>query len=251
MLDLKTDREIDIMHDCGQKLSEIARELKEMIRPGINTAEIDIKARKLFKKNKLRPAFLNYGSPPFPATICTSINEEVVHGIPSPGRVLEEGDIISVDIGGVWKGFFTDMAFTAGVGSISEEKKRLLSVTRKALESGTEKMCEEFKLFDVSWTIQQVAENAGYSVVRELVGHGIGRKLHESPQVPNYGRKGTGIKLEKGLVLAIEPMLNMGTHRIKVKDDKWTIETEDGKCSCHFENTVAVTSGGPRILTGI
>lgn len=249
MIDIKTPAEINVMHTCGQLLSEIAWELNNMVHPGITTMDMDKKARKLFKKKNVVPAFLNYGNPPFPAAICSSINQEIVHGIPSKDRVLKDGDIISIDIGGIWQGFYTDMAFTVGIGRIGKKEKDLIRVTQKALETGTSKMYTNNKLYDISWAIQQVAQKAGYSVVRDLVGHGIGRKLHESPQVPNYGKKNTGIDLQVGVVIALEPMFNAGTYKIKTKEDTWTIETADGQLSCHFENTVAITKKGPKKLT--
>jgi methionyl aminopeptidase len=249
MIDFKSSREIKIMYCGGQLLSEIAAALKEMITPGITTLEVDRKAREFFKKKNLIPSFLNYGTPPFPGAVCASINHERVHGIPSPKRVLKEGDIISIDIGGIHEGFHTDMAFTAGVGKIGPGKQKLIDTTIKALEEGVSRMCAGGKLHDISSAIQETAENAGYNVVRDLVGHGIGRKLHESPQVPNYGKRNTGMKLEEGLVLALEPMLNEGTHKIITREDQWTVETADGKLSAHFENTAVVTQKGPRLLT--
>ncbi len=251
MVDIKNLTEIKIMYTGGQLLSEIARELKNMVSSGITTMHLDKKARKLFKKKKLLPAFLNYGNPPFPATICTSVNEEIVHGIPSMDKVLKEGDIISIDIGGIWQGFYTDMAFTVGVGKIGKKEKDLIEVTKKALEMGISKMYTNNKLYDISHAIQQVAESAGYSVVKDLVGHGIGRKLHEPPQVPNYGRKNTGLILKSGMVLALEPMINVGKYNIRTKEDNWTVVTEDGQLSCHFENTVAITEKGHRNLTDL
>jgi len=251
MIDIKSDHEIEIMGEGGKKLAEIAEELKRSVRAGISTMDLETYARKLFSRAGLVPAFLNYGTPPFPATVCTSINEEIVHGIPSATRVLRERDLISIDLGGVWKGFYVDMAFTCGVGSISTEAERLISVTEKALEKGISKMYTNNKLYDISWAIEQVAVGAGYSVVRELVGHGIGRKLHEPPQVPNYGKKGTGVTLKPGMVFALEPMFNVGTWNIDIKDDDWTVATADGKLSCHFEHTVAVTAEGPQVLTRI
>jgi methionyl aminopeptidase len=249
MIDLKSPAEIEIMYEGGQMLSEIAAELKQMVSSGVTTFDIDKKARELFKKKNMRPAFLNFGEPPFPATICTSINKEIVHGIPSKDKVLEPGDIISIDLGGVWKDFCTDMAFTVGVGEIGSKQQDLIDVTRKALEIGISKMYTSNKLYTISWAIQQVAEDAGYSVVRDLVGHGIGRKLHEPPQVPNFGRKDTGMKLQAGMVMALEPMFNVGSYEIDIEDDDWTIVTADGELSCHFEHTVAITEKGPRQLT--
>ncbi|MFC2061969.1 type I methionyl aminopeptidase [Elusimicrobiota bacterium] len=251
MIDYKSKSEISIMYDGGRYLSEIANELKDMIEPGITTMYLDKKTRAIFEEKKVTPAFLNYGSPPFPATICTSINDEIVHGIPSSDRILQNGDIISLDLGGIWKGFYTDMAFTVGVGMIGKNEEKLLGTTENALETGITKMYTSNKLYDISWAIQQVAESAGYSVVRDLVGHGIGRKLHESPNVPNYGEKSTGIKLEEGLTLALEPMLNAGTYKIRQKDDGWTIVTEDGRLSSHYENTIAITKSGPKLLTSL
>lgn len=251
MVDIKNLTEINIMYTGGQLLSEIARELKNMVSPGITTMHLDKKARKLFKKKKLLPAFLNYGNPPFPAVICTSVNEEIVHGVPSMDKVLKEGDIISIDIGGIWQGFYTDMAFTVGVGKIGKKEKDLIEVTKKALEMGISKMYTNNKLYDISHAIQQVAESAGYSVVKDLVGHGLGRKLHEPPQVPNYGRKNTGLILKSGMVLALEPMINVGKYNIRTKEDNWTVVTEDGQLSCHFEKTVAITEKGHRNLTDL
>ncbi|MFH1414929.1 MAG: type I methionyl aminopeptidase [Elusimicrobiota bacterium] len=249
MIDIKSPAEIEIMYTGGHLLSEIAGELKEMAAVGITTMDIEKKARELFGKKKVEPAFLNYGDPPFPATICTSINDEIVHGIPSYDRELSDGDILSVDLGGIWNGFYTDMAFTVGVGNLGNEQTRIMDITREALETGTSKMYTNNKLYDISWSIQRVAEDAGFSVVRCLVGHGVGRSLHEPPQVPNYGKKGTGMTLKKGMVFALEPMLNAGTYMVKTKDDNWTVVTADGRLSCHFENTVAVTDGEPRKLT--
>jgi len=239
------------MKEGGDLLSQIALELKNMVAPGITTMDLEKKSRELFKKKKLKPAFLGYGTPPFPATICASVDEEIVHGIPSDKKRLESGQIISIDLGGFWKEFCVDMAFTTAVGKISREAARLINVTKKSLAAGIEKACPGNRLYDISWEIQQVAENAGCSVVRDLVGHGIGRKMHEPPQVPNYGRKNSGIPLEPGMVLALEPMVNAGKYTIKTKDDGWTVVTSDGMLSCHYEKTVAVTGKGPLVLTDI
>ena len=249
MIDLKNPEEIGIMKAGGRLLSEAARELKERVRPGITTKDLDNRATALLREKEMKEAFLNYGTPPFPAAICTSINDEVVHGIPSADRVLNEGDIISIDIGGVWNGFFVDMAFTVPVGKVSDRANRLIKITRQALESAISKMYTSCKLGDVSWTIQKTAESEGYNVVRDLVGHGVGRNLHEPPNVPNYGKKKSGIKLEPGLVLALEPMLNEGSGSVIYDDDGWTVRTADGGLSCHFEHTVAVTENGPEPLT--
>ncbi len=239
------------MRRCGKRLSAAARELREEIRHGITTYDLDMLAGDKFKKFGIRPAFLNYGHPPFKGRICVSINNEIVHGLPSKKKIIENGDILSLDIGASMDGFYTDMAFTVGVGRISRKAKDIIKVTRRALEAGTECMRVGKRLFDISHAIQKVAEESGYSVVRDLVGHGIGRKLHEQPQVPNYGKKGTGPLLKAGMVFAIEPMLNMGSGGIMTSEDEWTVLTLDGSISCHFENTVAVTSAGPERLTGI
>lgn len=249
MVDLKSRTEIEKMSKGGHLLSEIARDIKSIISPGISTIELDEYARKQFKKKRLKPAFLNYGTPPFPATICTSINEEIVHGIPSTERILKNGDIISVDLGGIWSGFYVDMAFTVGVGQIKKRALRLMMITEKAFKRAVSQMYVGNKLHDISWAIQTTADEAGYSVVRDLVSHGIGRHLHEDPHLPNFGRKNTGIKLREGLVLAIEPMINTGGWKIKTKNDGWTITTFDGSLSCHFENTVALSKNGPELLT--
>ncbi len=249
MINIKSPEEIKAMQKGGMKLSEISAGLREKVKPEITTMDLEEAARKLFDKKKMKPAFLNYGSPPFPASICTSLNHEIVHGIPSEGKRLKEGDIISIDVGGIWEGLYVDMAFTVRVGKPEKKHKKLISVTEKALEAGIKMMIAGNQLYDISWAIQQEAENNGYNVVRELVGHGIGRRLHEHPNVPNYGKKGTGMKLKNGVVLALEPMLNMGTHRIKYRDDGWTVVTEDEKFSSHFEKTVAITKNGPKVLT--
>ena len=249
MVRLKSKAEIEKMSEGGHLLSEIARGIKSMISPGISTIELDEYARKQFKKKQLKPAFLNYGSPPFPATICTSLNDEIVHGIPSAERILKNGDIITVDLGGIWSGFYVDMAFTVGVGRIKKQALRLLNTTKKAFSRAVSQMYVGNRLHDISWAIQSTADEAGFSVVRDLVSHGIGRHLHEEPQLPNFGKKNTGIKLKEGLVLAIEPMINIGGWKIKTKDDKWTIATYDGSLSCHFENTVALSKNGPELLT--
>ncbi len=233
----------------GELLSEIALELRKMVSPGVTTGDLDRKAEELFRKKKLGAAFLNYGVPPFPGRICASLNDEVVHGIPSDKRVLKNGDLVSIDLGGVWKGLYTDMAFTASAGVPSEKAERLMKVTRQALEAGVRKMTVASRLGDVSAAVQQLAESEGYSVVKELVGHGVGRSLHEAPNLPNYGVPGTGINLEPGLVLALEPMVNEGSDGIRYDEDRWTVRTVDGGLSCHFEYTVAVTGNGPRVLT--
>ncbi len=251
MIYYKSKEEIDKISQSGKLLTEIAGALKEMVKPGVSTLDLEEKARKLFKERNIQPAFLNYGEPPYPAYLCTSVNEEVVHGIPRKDKILKQGDIISIDLGGIKDNFYSDMAFTVDVGKLDGSLKKLLDITREALENGISKMYTNRKLYDISWAIQKTAQDAGYTVVKDLVGHGIGRDLHESPQVPNYGSPDTGIQLKEGLVIALEPMINMGEDKIETKGDKWTVVTSDGKPSCHFENTVAVTSNGPEILAGL
>ncbi len=242
---------MEVMRRCGRKLSGIAALLKESIVNGMTTYELDMIAADIFKDCGLKPAFLNYGIPPFKGRICVSINDEIVHGLPSKKKKIKNGDIVSVDLGGVLEGFHSDMAFTVGIGRINSKAKNLIDTTRRALEAGISRMHAGNRLSDVSSSIQEVAEESGYSVVRDLVGHGIGKKLHEHPQVPNYGRKGSGPLLKPGMVFALEPMLNEGSHDIKTDNDSWTVRTLDGTLSCHFENTVAVTESGPEKITDL
>ncbi|MGM0441121.1 MAG: type I methionyl aminopeptidase [Elusimicrobiota bacterium] len=251
MIYYKSKEEISKIKESGRLLTEIARALKEMIAPGISTLDLEEEAHKLFKNRELEPAFLNYGEPPYPAYLCTSVNEEVVHGIPSRDKILNEGDIISIDLGGIKDNFYSDMAFTVNVGKPDSSLKKLLDVTQKALENGISKMYTNMKLYDISWAIQKTAQAAGFSVVKDLVGHGIGRELHEPPQVPNFGTPDTGMKLKEGLVIALEPMVNMGQENVYTKEDDWTVATSDGQPSCHFEKTVAVTENGPDVLAGL
>ncbi|NLB35314.1 MAG: type I methionyl aminopeptidase [Elusimicrobia bacterium] len=250
MIIIKSPREIDIMRKAGGALSEATARIREEVAEGMTTGDLDSIALEELKKRGLAPAFLNYGYPPSPASICASINDEIVHGIPSNKRVLETGDILSVDIGGILEGFNVDMAFTVTVGPADKAAEKLLRVTREALEAGVGKMYTSLRLGDVSSAIQEVAEAENYSIVRELVGHGIGRDLHEAPNVPNYGVKGRGLILETGLVLAIEPMLIEGDNpSIKYADDEWTVKSVSGRNAAHFENTVAVTEKGPLMIT--
>lgn len=250
MIKLKSAPEIEIMRKAGMYLSEVTAELREEITEGVSTYDLDRLAMGKLSNKGLKSAFLYYGQPPFPASICTSLNDEIVHGIPSKNRVLNDGDILSIDIGGVLDGYYVDMAFTHPVGSVTTEAERLLRVTSEALEAGISKMYTSMRLGDVSSAIQNLAESSGYSVVRELVGHGIGRELHESPNVPNYGIKGRGMKLDAGLVLALEPMLIEGEDpSIMYADDSWTVRSASGRNSAHFENTVAVTEQGPLMIT--
>lgn len=246
MIHRKSPREIEMMREAGQYVARILDEISEKIKPGITTLELDVFAEKRCKDFGVKPAFKGYHG--FPATLCISINEEVVHGIPSK-RTLREGDIVSVDCGVIADGWFGDSARTFIVGSVSDEVKQLVDVTRESLMKGIEQCHVGNRLFDIGHAIQNYVEGFGYGVVREFVGHGIGKALHEDPQVPNYGPKGKGIPLKEGMVLAIEPMINAGRPEVRVLSDGWTAVTVDHSLSAHFEHTVAITANGPEILT--
>lgn len=246
MIVLKTRRELDKMRVAGRMVAEILAILRDKVRPGVTTIELDRLAEKECRKRKAVPAFKGYGG--FPFSICASPNEKVVHGFPD-AVPLEEGDILSVDFGVLYDGFYGDAAVTIPVGAISKERHRLLEVTERSLYCAIEKMQVDNRLGDVSHAVQACVEPEGFSVVREFVGHGIGRKLHEAPQVPNFGPAGQGPKLKVGMVLAIEPMINAGRAGVRILDDGWTAVTVDGRDSAHFEHTVALTENGPEILT--
>ncbi len=246
MIILKSEDEIQIMRESGHITALVLQELEKNTAEGITTRELDRIAEDLIIKMKARPAFKGYKSYPCSTTI--SINEEVVHGIPGK-RKLKSGDIVSIDMGVFYRDYCSDAAITLAIGEIGEEKKKLLKVTQEALYKGIEKAVQGLRLGDLSSQIQDYVELNGYSVVRALVGHGIGRAMHEEPQVPNYKMEKSGPLLRAGMVLAIEPMVNMGTDEIYIKEDKWTVVTADSKCSAHFEHTVAITNNGPRILT--
>jgi len=243
---LKSKDEIKRMAEACHIVAEVLEEIRKMIAPDITTEEIDRFAESYILSKGAYPAFKGYKG--YPATLCASVNEEVVHGIPSRRR-LREGDIISLDIGVYYKGFFGDGAVTFPVGEVSEHAKRLLRVTRDALYHGIESAVIGNRVFDISYSIQRCVEENGFSVVRDFVGHGIGRELHEDPQIPNFGRKGEGNPLMEGMTLAIEPMVNAGRGDVVILDDGWTAVTRDGSLSAHFEHTVAITSNGPLILT--
>ena len=247
MIILKSERELGYMYDAGQIVARTLREVEKMVRPGVTTYELDQTAEDYILKCQAIPAFKGYHG--FPASICTSVNEEVVHGIPSRLRQVNCGDIISIDIGAIINGFVGDAAVTLPVGEIDGEVRRLLNVTREALDKGIEKARVGNRLTDISHAVQTHAENNGFSVVRDLVGHGIGRNMHEEPQVPNFGMPGHGPRLKAGLTLAIEPMVNMGSYEVETMLDNWTVVTRDRKRSAHFEHTVAITEKGPWILT--
>jgi methionyl aminopeptidase len=250
VISLKTPREIEIMRRANIIVAEVLQELKEKISPGITTLELDAVAEERTLKKKAIPAFKGYsvGGRVFPRSLCVSINEEIVHGIPSH-RVLREGDIVGLDYGVIYDGFYGDSAVTVAVGKVSEEAKRLMQVTEQSLYKGIEQLHVGKRLGDLGAAVQKFAENAGYSVVRAFVGHGIGKKLHEEPPVPNYGEPDRGIRLKEGMVLAIEPMVNIGGHEVEIKEDGWTAVTKDGSLAAHFEHSVAVTKNGPYILS--
>ncbi|MBE6038335.1 MAG: type I methionyl aminopeptidase [Anaerofustis stercorihominis] len=247
MIILKSDREIEIMKQAG-KISAMALDaVRRAVRPGVSTYELDMIAYDVILSNNATPAFLNYNG--YPNSICASVNDEIVHGIPSESRILNEGDIISIDVGAVWGGYVGDNADTVGVGKISDEAQALIDVTRNSFFAGLEFCKETYRLGDVSHAIGEYAESRGYGVVKDYVGHGIGTEMHQEPSVPNYGKAGRGVRLAKGLTIAIEPMINIGTYKTKVMPDGWTVKTADGSLSAHYENTIAITDGEPLILT--
>ncbi len=246
MIVIKSQEEIARMRKPNRVVAELLDYLEGLVRPGVTTRELDEKAETFILKRGGKPAFKGYHG--FPATICASINEEVVHGIPG-GRRLKEGDIIGIDLGVVMDGFYGDAAKTFAVGRVDSEAARLMEVTQASLFEGISQAVAGNRLYDISHAVQRHVETAGFSVVRDFVGHGIGRQLHEDPQVPNYGPPHQGPKLEEGMALAIEPMVNEGTWRVKVKKDGWTVVTADGKRSAHFEHTIIITGNGPEILT--
>jgi methionyl aminopeptidase len=245
-VELKSEAELQKMRTSGILLRQVFNEIGKNVAPGVTTAELDLVARKCIEAGGARPAFLGYMG--YPATLCTSVNEEVVHGIPSSRR-LNEGDIVSIDCGLVLSGFYADTATTYAVGQVSDEADALLKATRDSLDQAIQQMVVGNRIGTVSAAVQQHVEALGYSVVRDYTGHGIGRAMHEPPQMPNFGEPDTGFRLRPGLVLAIEPMVNVGTFKTRTLKDGWTVITADGKLSAHFEHTVAVTEAGPLILT--
>lgn len=246
MIILKNDKEIDLMRKAGRTLAEALLLVESKVKPGITTAELDRIAEEFITKQGGKPSFKGlYG---FPSALCISVNEQVVHGFPSSYK-LQDGDIVSIDCGVFLDGFHSDAARTFPVGEISEISKKLIDVTEKSFFKGIEKAVEGNRLTDISYEIQSYVEQNGFSVVRDYVGHGIGKTVHEDPEVPNFGRLGRGPRLSSGMVLAIEPMVNVGTWRVKTLDDDWTVVTADGMKSAHYENTVAILPNGPEILT--
>lgn len=246
---IKTPHEIGLMRESCKKLAVVHDEIRKLIKPGVSTLELDKAAYSIIRDLGGTPNFLHlYG---YPATICASVNEVVVHGIPSEKKVLKEGDIISVDMGLIYEGYHSDAARTYGVGEISIEDRKLIEVTKQSFFEGMKFARSGNHLYDISFAIQKYAESFGYGVVREMVGHGIGTKLHEDPEVPNYkpmGR-GKGVRLQPGMTLAVEPMINQGTFKIEILEDEWTTVTKDGRKSAHYENTIVITEGDPEILT--
>ena len=249
MITLKSERELALMREAGHIVALAHKAVKEAIKPGISTADLDKIAYDVITSNGAIPSFLNYNG--FPATICASVNEVVIHGIPSKNTILKDGDIISVDIGANYKGYHGDCAKTFFVGSVSEEKRQLVEVTTQSLYEGLKVARPGNRLSDISHAIEEYAKSFGYSVVLEYTGHGVGHALHEDPAVPNYGAPGKGPILKKGMTLAIEPMVNMGTHRIRVLKDNWTVVTQDKKPSAHYEHSIVITDDGYEILTKI
>lgn len=244
---IKSEREIGLMRESCKILAEVHAKLGEAIRPGISTWEIDALGEKLIRSYGCVPNFLHYNG--YPASICVSVNNEVVHGIPSKDRILEEGDIVSLDAGLIYKGYHSDAARTYPVGKISEEAAQLIEVTRRSFFEGIKYAKEGCHLYDISNAIDAYCKKFGYGIVRDLVGHGIGTSLHEDPQIPNFRQWKRGIRLKAGMTLAIEPMINMGSYGVEWLDDDWTVVTADGSLSAHYENTVLITQGEPEILT--
>lgn len=246
MIILKSPEEVDKIRRAGRIVADVLQELKKQVKPGMTTLDLDQMAEEGIRKRGGQPAFKGYRG--FPATLCASVNNEIVHGIPSK-RTLQEGDIIGLDLGAIVDGYYGDAAITVAVGAIRPAVQRLVQVTEESLYQGIEQMKVGNRLSDVSHAVQAHVEAAGYSVVKDFVGHGIGQALHEEPQLPNFGKPGQGPRLRTGMVLAIEPMVNMGKDGVRVLSDHWTAVTEDGSLSAHFEHTVAITEEGPVILT--
>lgn len=247
MIILKSQREIERIREACLIVAEILSRIKEHIQPGVTTHDLDVLSEELSRKHSVKPAFKGYHG--YPYALCTSVNEEVVHGMPSKRRRLVQGDIVSIDFGVIKDGYYGDAALTAPVGVISDEALKLCKVTEESLYEGIRQSIPGNHLSDISHAIQSHVESFGYSVVREFVGHGIGRSLHESPQIPNYGQPGKGIRLKAGMVFAIEPMINLGRPEVEILRDRWTAVTKDRSLSAHFEHTIAITENGPKILS--
>jgi len=252
MIQLKSPREIEILRRANVIVAEILEELREKAAPGVTTSELDVLAEELTYKKKARPAFKGYtlAGRVYPRSLCISVNDEIVHGIPSD-RALQAGDVVGLDFGVIYEGFYGDSAITVGVGEVSDAAKRLIRITEESLYEGIEHLKEGARIGDLSSAIQKLVEGAGFSVVRDFVGHGIGKNLHEEPPVPNYGEPDRGPRLKEGMVLAIEPMVTAGGYAVKLKEDGWTAVTADGSLAAHFEHSVAVTKNGPYVLSKI
>ncbi len=252
MIAIKTPEEIEIIREGGKRLAAVLHKVKEKIAPGVSTKELDMYAEKLIREMGDAPAFLNYrpagARKPFPATLCVSINDEVVHGIPRQYKILKEGDLVSIDLGIKHRGLFTDMALTAPVGKIEKKHQELIETTRRALDVGIEAAIAGHRVGDISYAIEEFV-GGRYGIVEELAGHGVGHQIHEDPFIPNFGKKGTGPKLLPGMIIALEPMLNLGTKQVTMDEDGYTIRTADGQKSAHFEHTILITAGEPEILT--
>ena len=244
---IKSEREIELMAEAGKILERVHNELEKALHPGMSTKDIDTLGEKIIRSYGCIPSFLNYNG--YPASICVSVNQEVVHGIPDKHRIIHEGDIVSLDAGVIYKGYHSDAARTHAVGNISEEAKRLIEVTKQSFFEGIKMAKAGNHLYDISAAIGNYAESFGYGVVRDLVGHGIGTSLHEDPQIPNFAQKRRGIRLVPGMTLAIEPMITMGRPEVCWLDDDWTVVTEDESLAAHYENTILITEGEPEILT--
>jgi methionyl aminopeptidase len=246
---IKKPAELEVMREAGQINAKVLATVKALLQPGVTTAELNAAAEDVLREHGCISPFKGYGQPPFPASITVSVNQELVHGIPSKKRKLKTGDIVSVDCGTVHNGFVGDSAFTAGVGEISSQAKELLEVTEGALEAAIEKMRPGNRTGDVSAAIQQYVESRGFHVTREYTGHGVGRQMHEGPQVPNYGVAGRGLPLRPGMTIALEPMVLVGTSATRILSDQWTVVSADGSLTAHFEHSVAITEGDPLVLT--
>ena len=244
---IKSEREIELMAEAGKILERVHNELEKALRPGMSTKDIDTLGEEIIRSYGCIPSFLNYNG--YPASICVSVNQEVVHGIPDKHRIIQEGDIVSLDAGVIYKGYHSDAARTHAVGEVSEEAKKLIQVTKESFFEGIKFAKEGNHLYDISRAIGDYAESFGYGVVRELCGHGIGTSLHESPEIPNFQMRRRGPKLKAGMTLAIEPMVNLGTERIRWMSDNWTVVTADRKESAHYENTILITKDEPKILS--
>lgn len=244
---IKSAREIELMTEAGRILAIVHEEMEKALKPGMTTLDIDRIGEEVIRSYGCTPSFLNYNG--YPASICVSVNDEVVHGIPTDKRVLKEGDIVGLDAGVIYKGYHSDAARTHGIGEISKEASQLIQITRESFFEGIRYAKEGNHLFEISAAIGRYAEEHGYGVVRDLCGHGIGAKLHEAPEIPNYEMSRRGMKLRAGMTLAIEPMINIGDYRVRWLDDDWTVVTRDGSLSAHYENTVLITEGEPKLLT--